>query len=183
MVLCNLITTNIEESFLSAYNNIIPGFFLSILSSLWITSEQTMKFFSWKRYKRMILHWMHNGTGLFPSQYYSLAMKSTKYFPNLEKIHSMTKTTFTLHTLPFKTLGFSICDTWQDNPTIAKNWSNFKLLFTKEADNIKHQTTELVRFNDEAINDILQLIEEFASKQQEIVNMRDVQEQPVNSTS
>ena len=33
------------------------------------------------------------------------------------------------------------CDTWRDNPTSAKNWSNFKLFFTKEAVNIKHHTT------------------------------------------
>ena len=33
------------------------------------------------------------------------------------------------------------CDTWQDKPTSAKNWSNFKIFFTKEIANIKHRTT------------------------------------------
>ena len=47
------------------------------------------------------------------------------------------------------------CDALQDNPTSAKNWSNFKFFFTKEAANIKHHTTGSVGFNDEAANDIL----------------------------
>ena len=69
------------------------------------------------------------------------------------------------------------------NPTIAKNWSKFKLFFTKEAANIKHYTTGSVGLNDEAANAILQLSKEFTAKQQEITNMRAAQEQPVNRAS
>ena len=74
-------------------------------------------------------------------------------------------------------------DNWQDNPTSAKNWSNSRLLFTKEVANIKHHTTGSVILNDEAGNDILQISDTLASQQQEIVNMRAVQEQPVNIAS
>ena len=49
------------------------------------------------------------------------------------------------------------CDTWRDNPISAKNWSNFKLFFTKEASNIKHHTTGSVGINDKAADAILQL--------------------------
>ena len=75
------------------------------------------------------------------------------------------------------------CNNWQENPTSTKNWSNFKILFTKETENIKHHTTGSVVLNDEAQNYILQLSKAFAAQQQEIENMRAVQEQPVNSTS
>ena len=47
------------------------------------------------------------------------------------------------------------CDTWKVNPISAKNSSNFKIFFTKEAANIKHHTTGSVGLNDEAANAIL----------------------------
>ena len=70
-----------------------------------------------------------------------------------------------------------------DNNTIAKNCSNFKLFFTKEATNIKHHTTDSVRLNDKSAHAIPQLSDKFAAQHQKIVNMRAVQEQPVKSTS
>ena len=75
------------------------------------------------------------------------------------------------------------CDTWQENPTSAKNWSNFKLFFTKEASNIKHHTTGSVGISDEAANAILLPRYAFLSQQQEIANICAAQEQLVNSAA
>ena len=57
-------------------------------------------------YKRMRLHWMHNGTRLLPLQYYPLALKTENYSPNMDKSHSLRKIYFSLHTLPSKTLDY-----------------------------------------------------------------------------
>ena len=57
------------------------------------------------------------------------------------------------------------CYICRDKTTGAKNWSNSKLFFTKEAANIKHHTTGSVKLNDEALNYILQMITSFAPQQ------------------
>ena len=74
-------------------------------------------------------------------------------------------------------------DIWLDKPTSAQNWGNFKILFTKEAANIKHHINGSIVTNDEDDNYILQLSNAFAAKQQEIANMRAAQEQTANSAS
>ena len=105
----NLITINIGESFVLSYNNSITGFHLSILSSSWNTSEPTMKMSSQNNYKRMGFHWIHNGTQLLPLKCYSLTLKTTNYSSKMDKIHSLRKISFTLNTLPSKTLDCSSC--------------------------------------------------------------------------
>ena len=59
------------------------------------------------KYKIMILNWMHNGTRLLPSQYYSLALNTANYSPKLENINSLRKGSFAMNTLPSKTLDYS----------------------------------------------------------------------------
>ena len=57
------------------------------------------------------------------------------------------------------------CDICKDKLTSVKNWSNYKLFFTKESANIKYHTTDLVRLNDEAANDNLQPSNTFTAQQ------------------
>ena len=45
-------------------------FVLSILLSLWNTSKPTMEMSSPNNYKKMILHWIHNGSQVLPLYYY-----------------------------------------------------------------------------------------------------------------
>ena len=52
------------------------GFVLSILLSLYTTSTKTMEMSYQNSYKRIRLHWTHNGTRLLPLQYYSLLLKT-----------------------------------------------------------------------------------------------------------
>ena len=82
-------------------------FFLSVLFSSWTTFESTIDMSYQNTNKTMILHWMHNGTRLLPSKYCSLAFNTEKYFPKLEKSHSLRKISFALHTFPSKTLDCS----------------------------------------------------------------------------
>ena len=66
-------------------------FVLLILSSLWTTYKTTMELSPPINYKRMRLHWIHNGTHLLPLQYYSLALNIANYYMKLEKRPSLMK--------------------------------------------------------------------------------------------
>ena len=96
-----------KKYFVSSHNNSITGFFLLIILTLWTTSKATMGISSPKNYRKMRLYWMHDGTQILPSQHYSLAFKTAKYSPNLEKSHSLRKISFDMHTFTSKTLDFS----------------------------------------------------------------------------
>ena len=85
----------------------------------------------------------------------------------MDKIHSMRKISFALHTLPSKTLDFSTCHliTVYINPQVT-NWGNFKIFFTKEASNIKHHNTISVGINYKYSNAILKPRNAFVAQQQ-----------------
>ena len=134
-----------------------------------------MELSSPNNYKIMILHWIQNATQIIPLHHYSLALNTASYYTNPEKSHSPRNILHSAY-LDIKDTGlFNLtCDTWRENPTSAKNWSNFKLLCTKDASKIKHHNTGSVELNYEAANDILQLSDEFTAQQQEIANMRNL---------
>ena len=175
----NLITSNIEESFVSEHNNSITEFHCvyHIVLVAYIRTNYGTVLLKQLQYNDIVLDAQWDPTT--PIVVLFTHIEDWKLFAKTEE-DSFTEKNILLcaYLIIQDTLLFNLSyDNWQDNPTSAKNWSNSRLLFTKESANIKHHTTGSFRLNDEAGNAILQMSDTFAAQQQEIVNMRAVQEQ------
>ena len=162
-----MITTNIKEYFASANKNSITGFrlFNPIILMEYIQTN----------YRTVLPKQLHyNGIAL--DSKWDPTTHIVALFTRIEDCKPFFKAreeTFTENNILISaylaikdTELFNLpCHTLWDNPTSAKNWSDFKLFFTKESANNKHHITGLVGLNDESSNYILQLRDEFSAQQ------------------
>ena len=160
MEIRNLITRNIEESFVLEHNNSISGFSL-VNPIVFMDYIQT-------NYVTVLPKQLQGNITLdvqweptIPISVLFTCIEDYKLFTEYGEELFTDKNILRSAYLAIEDTGlFNLpCDTWQYKPTSAKNWSNFKLFFTKESANIKHHTTDSVWLNNESTNAVLQLSE------------------------
>ena len=134
------------------------GFVLSILSSSWTTSKPILELSYQKNYKRMIFHWMHNGTRHSHCSNIHSHWRMKDIFQSWRRAIHWEK--YHLLYIPFHGRLWIVQPVmWYLTRQALKRhiWSNSKLFFPKKAANIKHHTTGSVGINDKAVSVILQL--------------------------